>query len=279
MGLKFSDALRLSWSNIAQHKKRSAAIIATISILFGVIMAFNFMLQGLQGTILDAALQANDGKVYLEVGYQNIAGFGPGQIEKIDNVEKLDTFIKEEVERYHGKIIGEKKTYQFKNIFTTITPAVAESLLGKFDLLNKPENKIAVLMPSETSQYATVDSENYYIIGTYPTTKQGSPTLPGLNPANLLLSMVHGSGIDAWPLLIDDKSNAIQNYFLKLAKEKVENSSQDLTAEEYLKSLSPRARYIAEFPNYEDAVNYYYGSYAGKNIPKMWKSKVINMNS
>ena len=57
MGLKFSDALRLSWSNITQHKKRSAAIILTISILFGVIMAFNFMLQGLRGTILDAALR------------------------------------------------------------------------------------------------------------------------------------------------------------------------------------------------------------------------------
>ena len=38
MGLKFSDALRLSWSNIAEHKKRSVAIIVTISILFGAIM-------------------------------------------------------------------------------------------------------------------------------------------------------------------------------------------------------------------------------------------------
>ena len=64
MGLKFSDALRLSWSNIAQHKKRSAIIILTISLLFGVVMGFNFMLQGLQGTILDAALQTNDGNLF-----------------------------------------------------------------------------------------------------------------------------------------------------------------------------------------------------------------------
>ena len=48
MGLKFSDALRLSWSNIAEHKKRSVAIIVTISILFGAIMGFNFMLEGLR---------------------------------------------------------------------------------------------------------------------------------------------------------------------------------------------------------------------------------------
>ena len=80
MALKFSDALRLSWSNIVQHKKRSAIIVLTISLLFGVIMAFSFILQGLRSTILDAAVQANDGRVYLEVSYQELAGFGPGRV-------------------------------------------------------------------------------------------------------------------------------------------------------------------------------------------------------
>ena len=35
MSLKFSDALRLSWSNIAQHKKRSAILVVTIALLVG----------------------------------------------------------------------------------------------------------------------------------------------------------------------------------------------------------------------------------------------------
>ena len=285
MGLKFSDALRLSWSNIAQHKKRSAAIILTISILFGIIMAFNFMLQGLRSTILDAALQANDGKVYLETGYQSIAGFGPGRVEKIDSVEKLDTFIKEEVERCHGKIIGEKVTYQFKNIFTTITPSVAKNLLGEIDLSSVPEGKVPVLMPvSEVSQYAEVDEGDYYVVGYYPATLQGSPTLPGFNPANLLLGMVHGSGIDAWPLLIDDGTDAIHNYFLKLAQKAIASGSQYSSAEEYLENLAPETKYIVEFGNYNDAVEYYYGSYAGKNIPKnveigASKYELINMDT
>ena len=55
MGLKFSDALRLSWSNIAQHKKRSVVIILTISILFGVIMGFNFLTFGMEKTMLSAS--------------------------------------------------------------------------------------------------------------------------------------------------------------------------------------------------------------------------------
>ena len=267
MGLKFSDALRLSWSNIGEHKKRSLIIILTISLLFGVIMGFNFMLQGLRGTILDAALQANDGRVYLEVSYQEIAGFGSGRVEKVDNKEKLDKLLKDEITRYHGKIIGEKSSYQFNNLFYTITPEIAENLLGKLDLSNIPDDKIAVLMPIETSIYATVDPD-YYTIGTYPTTQQGSPTLPGLNPANLLLGMVYGSGIDAYPLIIDDGSEAVKNYLLKLAEKMVANNSNYGSAEKYLQDHSPHKCYIVEFPSYEDAVSYYYDSYAGKDIPK-----------
>lgn len=268
MGLKFSDALRLSWSNIAEHKKRSVAIVLTISILFGVIMGFNFMLEGLRETILSAALQANDGKVYLEVGYQELAGFGPGRVEKVDSEAKLDEFIKEGVTRYHGKIIGEKLNYQFNNIFETITPAVAESISGEIDLSSVPEDKVAVLMPAETSPYAAVDREDYYIVGTYPATQQGSPTLPGLNPVNLLLSMVYGSGINARPLIIDNDSEAVHNYFLKLAQQKVYSGSPYASAEEYLETVVPQTRYIVEFPNYENAVNYYYDIYAEKSIPK-----------
>ena len=268
MGLKFSDALRLSWSNIAEHKKRSVAIVLTISILFGVIMGFNFMLEGLRETILGAALQANDGKVYLEVGYQELAGFGPGRVEKVDSEAKLDEFIKEGVTRYHGKIIGEKLNYQFNNIFETITPAVAESISDEIDLSSIPEDKVAVLMPAETSPYAAVDREDYYIVGTYPATQQGSPTLPGLNPVNLLLSMVYGSGINARPLIIDNDSEAVHNYFLKLAQQKVYSGSPYASAEEYLETVVPQTRYIVEFPNYENAVNYYYDIYAEKSIPK-----------
>lgn len=268
MGLKFSDALRLSWSNIAEHKKRSVAIVLTISILFGVIMGFSFMLEGLRETILGAALQANDGKVYLDVGYQELAGFGPGRVEKVDSEAKLDEFIKEGVTRYHGKIIGEKLNYQFNNIFETITPAVAESISDEIDLSSIPEDKVAVLMPAETSPYAAVDREDYYIVGTYPATQQGSPTLPGLNPVNLLLSMVYGSGINARPLIIDNDSEAVHNYFLKLAQQKVYSGSPYASAEEYLETVVPQTRYIVEFPNYESAVNYYYDIYAEKSIPK-----------
>lgn len=283
MALKFSDALRLSWSNIVQHKKRSAIIVLTISLLFGVIMAFSFILQGLRSTVLDAAVQANDGRVYLEVSYQELAGFGPGRVEEVSSKEELDDFIKEEIARYHGKIIGKKSSYQFNNIFDTVTLEVAENLLGNLDLSSIPNGKVAVLMPAETSQYATVDSVDYYIVGTYPATQQGSPTLPGFNPANLLLGMVYGSGIEARPLIIDDGSDAVRNYLIKVAQQKIDGSVHT-SVEELFNSQIPETRYIVEFPSYDDAVNYYYNSYAGKNIPKNVeigdnKYELINMDT
>lgn len=74
MGLKFSDALRLSWSNIAQHKKRSVVIILTISILFGVIMGFNFLTFGMEKTMLSASAGQTGGDIYIEARYGRSMG-------------------------------------------------------------------------------------------------------------------------------------------------------------------------------------------------------------
>ena len=112
MGLRLSDALRLSWSNVVRHKKRSVAIILTTSMLFGIIMAFNFMLQGLRGTILNAALQTNDGKVYLQTGYQNISEINEGDFRPVRDLETAQEMVREEVARYDGRILGTMTLYQ-----------------------------------------------------------------------------------------------------------------------------------------------------------------------
>lgn len=75
MGLKFSDALRLSWGNIAQHKKRSAIIVLTIALLFGVIMGFNFITSGIEETTLVASAGQTGGDVYIEAYYGGWKGY------------------------------------------------------------------------------------------------------------------------------------------------------------------------------------------------------------
>ncbi len=274
MGLKLSDAFRLSWSNIAQHKKRSAIIVLTISLLFGVIMAFNFMLEGLRGTILDAALQANDGKVYLETGYQNISSINEGSFTQVADLGAAQKIVRDTVTDYHGKIVGEITLYQIGNTRWVINQAVAD-VVGKLDvgLDELEQDQVPFLAPEFESEYFQAylwnngEKDRHLVeVGTYPSTQQGSPTLPGLNPANLLLGMVYGSSTAASPLIIDDGSGKVAEYINSMAQVKVENGRYENVAQ-VLEAWLPEMRYIAVFDNYDDAIAYYDNAY-GNNSPK-----------
>ena len=63
MGLRLPDAMRLSWANIAEYKGRSVVVVATVAILFGLVMGVNFLLRGLEVTLLDASVAKTGGKV------------------------------------------------------------------------------------------------------------------------------------------------------------------------------------------------------------------------
>ncbi len=289
MGLKFSDALRLSWSNIGEHKKRSLIIILTISLLFGVIMGFNFMLQGLRGTILDAALQANDGKVYLETGYQNISSINEGDFTELTDLEAAQKIVRDTVADYHGEIIGEMTTYQLGNTRWVINQAVADAI-GKLDMeLDELKlDQIPFLAPESMDAHFQgylwsngKKDEQLVQVGTYPSTEAGSPTLPGFNPLNLLLSMVHGSSTTAQPLIIDNGSGKVADYLNSIAQTIVEDDIYEDVAQVF-EAWPPEMRYIAVFDNYDDAVAYYYDAY-GDNSPKLVqvgekKYSILNMD-
>lgn len=264
MGLKFSDTLRLSWSNIAQHKKRSAAIILTISILFGIIMAFNFMLQGLRGTILDAALQANDGKVYLQTGYQNIDAINEGDFRPVDNLEAAQKMVRDAIQNYHGKVIGKQTIYHIGGTRWVIDQAVADAV-GKLERnLNELDpDQIPILAPeledAHFQEYLTYNDEKderLVQVGTYSSSEPGNPTLPGFNPLNLLLGSVYGSSADAQPLIIDNGSDKVAKYINSMAQAEVEKGRYE-NIEQAFKNRPPETYYIAVFDNYNDAVAYY----------------------
>lgn len=292
MGLKFSDALRLSWSNIAEHKKRSVAIIVTISILFGAIMGFNFMLEGLRETILSAALQTNDGKVYLETGYQNISSINEGDFTELADLEAAQKIVRDTVAKYHGEIIGEMTSYQqLGNTRWVINQEVADAV-GKLDVkLDELElDQIPFLAPEFEGEYFQgylwsncKKDEHLVRVGAYPSTEAGSPTLPGFNPLNLLLGMVYGSSNAAEPLIIDDGSGKVTEYIDSMAQVKVEAGHYENVAQVF-EAWPPEMRYIAVFDNYDDAVAYYYDAYSNdSNSPKFVqidgkKYSILNMD-
>ena len=99
MGLRLPDALRLSWANIAEYKGRSVVVVATVAILFGLVMGVNFLLRGLEVTLLDASVAKTGGKVYVETSFKK-SRYG-------SNEERLN----ERLEKYHGEKVGTLKTY------------------------------------------------------------------------------------------------------------------------------------------------------------------------
>lgn len=233
MGLKFSDALRLSWSNIGEHKIRSAIVILTISIIFGLLMGINFVLRGLETTLIDASVIPTGGKVYLETKFYN------------NHYGKAEERLAERLQKYHGQAVGTYTTYQGPAENFLYTRVISASAVQDFittDLSQVPNDKIPALIPEggleemspEYSSYEAHQAfirDKIYVVGYFPATEEGEyneeygityaskPTLPGANPLNLILDNIYGDGRGTDPILIDDGSGKTTRYIENMIAE------------------------------------------------------------
>ena len=226
MGIKFPDVLRLSWSNIAEHKARSAIVILTISIIFGLLMGINFVLRGLETSLINASVINTNQKVYLQTKFIS------------NHYSKAEDRLAERLTKHHGKDIGTYSYYQGSATKFLNTQVISASAVQDFIAVNLdqvPTDKIPALIPKdgliemspEYSSYEAYQSlihNRIYVVGYLPTTEKGEydetysitkaskPTLPGINPLNLILDNIYGGGDNMDPLLIDDGSGKIERY-------------------------------------------------------------------
>lgn len=229
MGLKFSDALHLSWGNIAQYKKRSAIIVLTVALLFGVIMGFNFITSGIEETVIGASAGQTDGEVYLEAhygvwggnaSYDHIAS--PEEVSQIDLKpvvvnEDDDREIRERVAEYDGEVAGYYWYYQMDYPYQVIDKSVVEPFIDKELWESVPEGKVPVIMPEGWRAPVNMDNlrerlgDTFYRVGSIPSTEAGKPTLDGFNPLNVILAQLAPAwNNDFW--LVDDGSGRIMPY-------------------------------------------------------------------
>lgn len=275
MSLRLGDALRLSCGNIIRHKKRSLIVILTISILFGCIMAFNGMMQGVQNTVLAAALQSSNDKVYLEIGYRKTGGDGANDIAEAEDFNQLNEDLLETIRAYGGKNVGKKTIYQVGNFTKEVITAEAVADYLDKALSDVPDGMIPVLVPEsgmeEISARIKAEVQDvFYEVGTYPATEKGGPILPGVNSLNLMLSQVSGGGGYAF-LIVDDGSGVVEDYIKKQVKMDVQQGKYE-SADQLWEIWPPEERYIVEFDNYQDAATYYREIYDGK-IARVVKTK------
>ena len=228
MGLKLSDALRLSWSNIAEHKKRSVIIILTISILFGVIMGFNFIASGIEQTTISASAGQTGGDVYIEARYGSWAGNAdfdfistPDEIAQISLEpvldEEDDKKIRERAEEYGGEVVGYYWYYQLDYPYRVIDKSVVEAFINDSLWSKIPEDKVPTIMPEGWEPPQNMEDfeerlgDTLYRVGSIPSTETGKPTLTGFNPLNVILAQLpSATNDDFW--LIDDGTGKIDAY-------------------------------------------------------------------
>lgn len=228
MGLKLSDAFRLSWTNIVQHKKRSAIIILTISLLFGVIMGFNFITSGIEETTIAASAEQTGGDVYIEARYGSWAGDAdfdfirtPEEIAQIRLEpaldEKDDRKIRERAEEYGGEVVGYYWYYQLDYPYRVIDKSVVEAFIDDSLWSKIPEGKVPTIMPEGWESPQNMEDleerlgDTLYRVGSIPSTEAGKPTLAGFNPLNVILAQLpSATNDDFW--LIDDGTGKIDAY-------------------------------------------------------------------
>ena len=230
MSLKFSDALRLSWSNIAQHKKRSAILVVTIALLFGLVMGFNFLTSGIEETTIAASAGQTGGEVYMEASYGKMRGGGYDDETYIHSAEELaevslapvlneeaDEKVRERAAEYGGEVVGYYWIFQLDFPYRVIEKSAVEQFIDEGLWETRPEGKVPVLMPEGWEPPEVIESlaegvdEVWYRVGSIPATEAGSPTLEGANPLNLILAQLSGEeNDDFW--LVDDGSGEVERY-------------------------------------------------------------------
>lgn len=234
MGLKFSDALRLSWSNIAEHKKRSVIIVLTISLLFGVIMGFNFITSGMEKTVISASAGQTGEEVYLEAWYRQNEGNswhetieGAKDVGRIDLVPVLgieeDQKVRERVAEYGGEVLGYYWYYQLDYPYRVIDKTVVERFIDADLWKSLPEEKMPTIMPegweppvysfngeTDTRLHDRI-GDSLYRVGSIPNTEEGNPTLEEFNPLNVILAQLSSATNDGF-WLVDDGSVKVERY-------------------------------------------------------------------
>lgn len=272
--MKVIDYLRLGFAGIKAHKKRAFTVVIVVGLLFSVVTAGVFALQGLENATLAEMLAPTDGKV-LVVSSVDTKVCG----ENCDIVAEVAE-IKQNVERYDGEIIKTAVGQTTDGIFYRLKENLFMSAQSKNDSevtevivplevaaklagIEMPESDAEVADKLATIQevraktlHQTVESktgEKYYIAeilpgGVYVSSLSLASIGQGGNPLDLVLGQI--------------STGTSQNFIIKSAEAKPEvNNGNDEQYSGFVTMGDMDAEEMgivfAQFKNIEEAYKYY----------------------
>lgn len=236
--MRLSDAWRLGYANIKTHKGRSIAAIITISILFGLVMGVNFILQGIQNSLMPYAEAVTDGTIYVRSYVRG--SNGPATIEK-------------RLAKYHGEKIGTLTDIDINGMehILYISPEIVQPWV-EVDFDTVPEDKLAYLITNSAKEFLAQNElfpgEEYRLgqyydlgergveVGTIPAAGENTSLhlgeSPDWNPLDLILAGISSGYRD--DVLVVERGN-------------------DWRPEKY---VAEKVSIVAKFDNVRDAYNY-----------------------
>lgn len=276
MSLKFSDALKLSWTNISAHKVRSALVIVTISVFFIFILGLNLVFQGVENTVLDAATAGSHGQIYIKTGFTSdtlSSTLDPSRLPA-----NADAIVEQRLARYHGTNVGSLTLYHFENIkvanagtpqqitnhipdWYEVIDASAVTAFLSTSLSDTPSDKIPVIV-QQGKTLTDEEAETFYIVGYFPLSQSVNLRLPGgFNPLNLVLNDASGRNDVALlndVLLVDNGGEALKT-FLAERTARMEQEAEAAGESSSFYKVSPAIQIftVAAFSKASDAADYY----------------------
>ena len=97
--MRSADYLRLGFAGVKAHKKRAFTVVAIVGLLFSVITAGTFILQGLENMVLETMLEPTKGKILV------MSGVDAETCGENCDLKKEVSQINSNIEKYNGKVI------------------------------------------------------------------------------------------------------------------------------------------------------------------------------
>lgn len=138
--MKIIDAFHIGSKSLTAHKKHNFITLIAVSLLFGLLLGVNFILQGLENKLLDLSSEKTKAKHFLQVTVSD----GEGRAGDEKKIEQT----KSKVEEYGGKVVGSLAIGDGGNV---LSDELTKYIFG-VDRPNAPENQIAVVIDSKKAQ-------------------------------------------------------------------------------------------------------------------------------
>ena len=271
--MRLTDYLRLGFAGVKAHKKRAFTVVLIVGLLFSVITAGAFILQGLENIALETMLAPTDGRV-LVVSSVDTKICGDNCDIATEVVE-----IKKNVERYDGKLIPAKisqtadgmfyrteekvfssETNNATDVTRVIVPLGTAANLAGIEMPERDAEVADKLAATQEVREKTLGkvvkneaSEKYYI----------TEILPSGVYANNLSFMNIGQGGNPLDLILGQiRTGVSQNFITKSAKTEPKMDEDDMGQSSgfiAMEDIDAEAMgmVLAQFEDVKAAYNYY----------------------